>query len=165
MKQAVTTIIFNRKRTEILLIKRRDIPVWVLPGGGLELHETPENGAVRETLEETGFHVVIKRKVAEYTPINRLTHFTHFFECQIISGQPSTGEETKEIHFFPLNALPKQIPPPYPDWIADACENQSVMLKKKITSSSYGNFMKLLVQHPLLVSRFLLTKAGIHFNS
>lgn len=165
MKQAITTIIFNRKRTEILLIKRRDIPVWVLPGGGLEPHETPENGAIRETLEETGFHVVIKRKVAEYTPINRLTHFTHFYECQIISGDPATGPETKEIHFFPLNELPKNLAPPYSDWIADAVENQPVMMEKKIKSSSYWNLIKLLMQHPLLVGRFLLTKAGIHINS
>lgn len=101
MKQAVTTIIFNEKRTEILLIKRRDVPVWVLPGGGIEAGETPEDAAVRETFEETGCQVSITRKVAQYTPINKLSHFTYFFECAVLSGAPATGPETKEIRFLP----------------------------------------------------------------
>ncbi|HSX12538.1 MAG TPA: NUDIX hydrolase [Rhabdochlamydiaceae bacterium] len=165
MKQAVSTIIFNQERTEILLIKRRDIPVWVLPGGGLEAGETPEKAAARETLEETGFTVAIQRKVAHYSPINRLTHFTHFFECAILSGNPTVGVETKEVRFFPLNNLPKQLAPPYPDWIGDAMANHNTVLEKKIESSSYWNLVKLLIKHPHLVCRFLLTKAGIHFNS
>ena len=34
-------------------------PCWTLPGGGVDLAETPEEGAVREVLEETGHHVVL----------------------------------------------------------------------------------------------------------
>lgn len=32
-------------------------PAWSLPGGGVELDETVEQGVVREVREETGFHV------------------------------------------------------------------------------------------------------------
>jgi 8-oxo-dGTP diphosphatase len=32
-------------------------PCWTLPGGGVDLPETPEDGVVREVLEETGHHV------------------------------------------------------------------------------------------------------------
>ena len=32
---------------------------WTLPGGGLELHERAEDGAVREVLEESGYDVEI----------------------------------------------------------------------------------------------------------
>ncbi|HSX12181.1 MAG TPA: NUDIX domain-containing protein [Rhabdochlamydiaceae bacterium] len=165
MRQAVSTIIFNDERTEILLIKRRDVPVWVLPGGGLEQGESPEEAALRETLEETGFRVAIKRKVAQYSPINRLSHFTHFFECRVLSGEPTIGIETKEIRYFPLNALPKRLAPPYSDWIQDAEANKPLVLEKKIESSSYWNLVRHLIKHPLLVCRFLLTKVGIHFNS
>lgn len=32
-------------------------PAWTLPGGEVELHESPEQGALRELLEETGYDV------------------------------------------------------------------------------------------------------------
>jgi 8-oxo-dGTP diphosphatase len=34
-----------------------EVPVWTLPGGGVELHESVEEGAVREVREETGYDV------------------------------------------------------------------------------------------------------------
>jgi ADP-ribose pyrophosphatase YjhB (NUDIX family) len=39
---------------KILLIQRADNGLWALPGGGLDVGETPAQGAVREVLEETG---------------------------------------------------------------------------------------------------------------
>lgn len=36
-------------------------PGWTLPGGGLEAGEDPAAAAVREVLEETGFHVSLDR--------------------------------------------------------------------------------------------------------
>lgn len=164
-KKAVSIIIFNPDRTEILLIKRRDIPVWVLPGGGIESGESPEDAALREAWEETGYKVRIKRKIAHYHPINKLTAPTFFFECTILSGEATTGKETKDIRFFSLDAFPKNLAPPYPDWIQDALENNPEVLEKKITSTSYKNFFKLLFLHPTLVIRFLLTKIGIHINN
>ena len=35
-------------------------PLWTMPGGGVDLDESPEQGAVREVLEETGFHVELE---------------------------------------------------------------------------------------------------------
>src|SRR3990172_8218705 len=90
-KQAVYGIVFNDDHSQVLLVKRRDIPVWVLGGGGLELNETPEEGACREVLEESGYEVSIIRKVAEYLPVNRMTQFSHMFECRIIGGSAKTG--------------------------------------------------------------------------
>ncbi len=162
-KQAVYGIVFNENRTEVLLIKRMDIPVWVLPGGGLDPGESPEAGAVREVLEETGFNSVVVRKVAEYLPVNKMTQPSHLFECRIISGAAKTGDETKAVRFFPLNALPP-LPPPYKGWIADAAANHPSVLRKKIEGVSYWVLLKLLIQHPILVGRYLLTKLGIHIN-
>ena len=162
-KQAVYGIVFNEAKTEVLLIRRRDIPVWVLPGGGLDPGEAPELGAVREVLEETGFSVAIVRKVAEYLPVNRMTQFSHLYACRILSGTAQTGAETKEIRFFPLGALPP-LPPPFKGWIEDTVAAHPGMLRKKIEGVTYWILLKLLLQHPILVGRYLLTKLGIHIN-
>jgi 8-oxo-dGTP diphosphatase len=162
-RQAVYGIIFDPAGTEVLMIKRMDIPVWVLPGGGLDPSESPEEGAMREVLEETGLHVSVVRKVAEYLPVNKMTQFSHLFECRIESGSPRAGVETKEVRFFPLNALPP-LPPPYEGWIRDAAANHRAVLRKEIEGVSYWVLIKLLVQHPILVGRYLLTKLGIHIN-
>lgn len=165
MDESVTCILFSFDRHSVLLIKRRDIPVWVLPGGGIDKGETPEVAACREMVEETGFEVKIVRKVATYTPSNRLSKVTHFFEVAQVSGKPSVGSETREIEFFPVDALPKLMPPPYANWIADAAANHPETLSKPVEGTSYWTLLKLLILHPVLVGRFLLTKIGIHLNT
>jgi len=162
-KQAVYGIVFNESRTEVLLIQRRDIPVWVLPGGGLDPGEPPETGAQREVYEETGFQTKIVRKVAKYLPVNKMTQLSHLFECQIVGGSAATGAETRGVRFFPLQALP-ELPPPYEGWIHDAAAGHPTPLCKKIEGVTYFVLLKLFLKHPLLVSRYLLTKIGIHLN-
>ena len=163
-REAVYGIIFNPDRTEVLLVKRRDIPVWVLPGGGKELLESAEQGTVREVLEETGFHVTVNRKVATYLPVNLMTQKSHLFECHILAGSASLTSETQAIQFFPLDKLPL-LPPPYEGWILDAKANYPEVLCKKIEGVTYWVLFKLFCKHPVLVGRYLLTKIGIHCNT
>jgi 8-oxo-dGTP diphosphatase len=164
MKEAVCGIIFDEEKKTFLLIKRRDIPVWVLPGGGIEPPETPEQAVLRELEEETGCRVAIVRKIAEYLPVNRLTHLTHFFECAIVEGTPVPGTETKDVQFFTLDTLPLTFVPFYKDWITDA-KHRSPLIRKPIQGVSYLIFFKFLFLHPILVARFLLSRAGFHWNS
>ena len=165
MKESVAIIIFNETKDQVLLLKRRDIPVWVLPGGGIEEGETPKQAAAREATEEAGCPITITRKIAEYTPLNRITYFTHFYEGKITSGEPKTGPETKESRFFTLEKLPKHLPPFYLYWIADSQEKSETVLKKKILGTTYFHLIRFLLTHPILTIRFLLTRLGIHFNS
>ena len=57
----------------ILLQKRSDNKHWGLPGGGIELGETPEVCVQREVYEETGLHVEITCPVATYTDMKDFT--------------------------------------------------------------------------------------------
>lgn len=164
LKQSVCCVIFNASKDKVLLIKRRDIPVWVLPGGGMHQEETPEQAALRETEEETGLKAFSLRKVAFYQPANRLTKPTHFYECTDLDGCLQVGPETKEIAFFSLKNLPKKLVPFYKTWIEDALLFSPKILQKKIQKTSYWTFFHYLFCHPLLVLQFLLTRIGIHFN-
>ncbi len=162
--EATAGIVFDDTHTHVLLIQRRDIPVWVLPGGGIEKEESPEQAACREVVEESGLQVEIVRKIAVYEPRNKLAQRTHFFECRVIGGEISTGEESRGVRFFPLDQLPL-LPPPYPYWIRDALQKYPEILHKEVEGVSYWILIKLLILHPILVGRFLLTKLGIHINS
>lgn len=162
-EESVCSITFSPNRKEILLIKRRDVPVWVLPGGGIDKGETPESAAARETEEETGYKVTLARKVAEYTPLCRLSRFTHFYECQINSGKAILTSETQGVAFFPIDKLPP-MPPPYTDWIKDALLEEASLIEKKIYEVTYWNLLKHALLHPILVARFLLARLGVPIN-
>jgi ADP-ribose pyrophosphatase YjhB (NUDIX family) len=160
--KSVAGIIFSPDRSEVLLIKRRDVPVWVLPGGGVEEGEGGEEAIVREILEETGFTVKIDRLVGNYFPINRLAKQTHLYECAILSGEASLSSETRGVAFFKIDALPK-LPPPYGEWIEDAAKNLPP-LEKKLVSVNYLSLLKHFLFHPILVIRFLFARLGFHLN-
>lgn len=63
---AVNTIgcftIVENGEGKILLVKRKDYPVWDLPGGRMEKHEQPETCAIREMEEETGHAFLLRAK-------------------------------------------------------------------------------------------------------
>lgn len=156
-KRSVAGVIFNKKRDKILIIQRLDVPVWVLPGGGVDPEETFEEAIIREVYEETGLIVKVYRKVAEYSPINRLAYPTYLFECAVIGGQISKSDETSDIGFFPINALPKSFFFLHQEWLRDALENKKEIIKKKLSAVSYTKLMKFMLIHPYLVFRFFLT--------
>ena len=57
---AANGILFNES-DEVLLQRRSDNGRWGLPGGRMEIGESAEECAVRETWEETGILTQIKR--------------------------------------------------------------------------------------------------------
>ncbi|HEY4254958.1 MAG TPA: NUDIX domain-containing protein [Chlamydiales bacterium] len=161
--ESIAVILFNPERTQVLLIQRRDVPVWVLPGGGIELGERPEKAALREMFEETGFQVNIERLVGTYIPINRLAKTTLLFEVSQIGGRLSSSPETLDARFFPLSNLPP-MPPPYSEWISDGIVVQPP-ITKKLTSVNYQTLFKYTFSHPVLLLRFLLARLGLPLNS
>lgn len=165
MKRCVIAIIFNNDRSQILAIKRRDVPVWVLPGGGIDDGEQPDDAVIREALEETGLQVVIKRKTGEYTPLNKLAQYTHVYECQVVGGVAGTGDETREIGFYPLGALPEPFFFVHEDWVKDALEDQRGIIRKPISQVTYWALLRNFCQHPLLVLRYAMSRLGFPINS
>lgn len=164
MKNAAIAIILNETKTEVLLIKRRDVPVWVLPGGGIEPLEEAEIAAVREAFEETGLFVSVTRKTGEYTPINRLASLTHVFECQVLGGKLQTGDETKDTAFFPIQHLPESFFIIHKTWLNDALTNKE-LVKRPISEVTYLKLIRYFFKHPSLVMRTLLSRLGFPINN
>lgn len=154
---AAIGIVFNTDRTEVLFIKRRDVPVWVLPGGGIEENESPQEALIREVQEETGYLVTIERKSAEYFPINRLSAFTTVFICQIAKGSMSLSAETAEIAFYPISQLPSSIFPPHARWLHEALSS-SALIRRPLSEISYLSLSKYFIRHPYLVLRYAWTR-------
>jgi ADP-ribose pyrophosphatase YjhB (NUDIX family) len=94
---------------KILLCRRAIEPrknYWTLPAGFLELHETTAEGAVRETLEETGANVQVK---GLFTILN-VPHIgqIHWFYVALMNSpefSPFTSEST-EVALFTEAEIP-----------------------------------------------------------
>ena len=158
-----TVIVFDKSLKKILLVKRRDVPIWVLPGGGIEDGETPLQAAIRETKEETGFNIKVIRQVAKYTHKDS-NKKNYLFEARVVSGTPTLNNEAKAIDFFDLNNLPELRHPLISEWLADLQKKSSTVINRKIQGVTIKQALSKIHKHPTLVLRFLLTRIGIHVN-
>lgn len=165
MKSGVVGIVFDREGKNILVLKRRDVSMWVFPGGGLDDNETPEQAVVREIYEETGLQVAIVRKTAEYTPKNALTSLTHVYECREIKGIPQSTSETRSAGFYPLTALPNPFFSLHKEWLDDALLYEKDVIRKPIEQITYWKLIRYFICHPIHVVRFLFSKMGMPINS
>lgn len=114
---AFNVVICNQK---VLLVKRRDFPLWDLPGGVVESDELPSEAAIREMYEETGYEVQIDYEFARYIDKTR-NDCQHLFKSHIINGElKRTTLETRDLRWFSLNRLPLLIIPNRKRQIRDA---------------------------------------------
>ena len=111
------------KDNKVLLGKRHEDPekassllngagTWTMPGGKLDFGETFEQGAKRETMEETGIKL---NKVDVICVNNDMVETAHFITLGLFSddfeGEPQVLEpdEITEWGWFDLNELPNPI--------------------------------------------------------
>jgi ADP-ribose pyrophosphatase YjhB (NUDIX family) len=104
---------------KILLMRRSDNRLWNMPGGILEVGETPAGGVMREALEETGLRCEPVALVGVYDnrrwETNVAQHLYKFtFLCKPLDAeQPrkpaSHAIETLEIGWFAEDALPEDL--------------------------------------------------------
>jgi 8-oxo-dGTP pyrophosphatase MutT (NUDIX family) len=165
MRKSVIGIVFSKDQTQFLAIKRRDVPIWVLPGGGIDPDETPEQAIVREVHEETGLKVAIDRQVAEYTPTTWLTKHTYLFACYPSEGSTHIGTETRDVAFFPVHSPPTPFFPVHADFLADARLNSRTLIRKPTPQTNWLRVLAYALRHPIIALRFALTKIGLTINT
>ena len=104
----------EQDREHLLLNRRSDTGRWALPAGIVEPGEQPAATIERELVEET---CVVARAeqlawaVADpaltYPNGDRCQFITLVFRCRYLSGEALVGdEESTEVNWFPLDALP-----------------------------------------------------------
>ena len=113
----------------MLLIRRADNGKWAMPGGALEVGETPAQGVQREAWEETGVHcravalvgVFDSRLCGTQTP-HHLYQF--LFLCEPLGRQPeekpSHDFEVLEKGWYREDELPEDIDPGHVSRIPEA---------------------------------------------
>mgnify|MGYP005826226101 CR=1 FL=1 len=97
--------LFRNNNQEILLTLRSDFPIWVLPAGQAKANETIEDVVIREVLEETGLNIRPNKTVAIYeSPDKQIKKV--LLRGDILSGEMSLSNETRDIKWFDVNKLP-----------------------------------------------------------
>lgn len=93
---------------EVVLLRRGIEPgrgLWAQPGGFMEVDETVHEGAIRETLEETGLLVEPHEIVGLYSRPEAAIVVVAF-AAVIVGGEPRPTPEALEIRPFPPDAIP-----------------------------------------------------------
>ncbi len=65
MRIRAGVVLIQENKVALIERHRAGVDYFVFPGGGVDEGESPEQAAIRETMEELGLQVAIKQKVAE----------------------------------------------------------------------------------------------------
>jgi ADP-ribose pyrophosphatase YjhB (NUDIX family) len=98
---------------EVLLVRERTDGRWTLPGGWVDVNDSPSGAVAREIREESGYQARAV-KLASLVDKNRHPHppgvhhiYKLFFLCELTGGSPTTSSETDAVDFFPVRSLPE----------------------------------------------------------
>ncbi len=94
------------KDDKILLVNELADGKWTLPGGWVDINESPSEAVEREVREESGYEVKATRFLALYDR-NKHGHpsfifhlYKVFIQCDLVGGSPQTSLETGGVGFF-----------------------------------------------------------------
>lgn len=92
---------------QVLCVQRNYPPFgWTTPGGRLEDNESPEEGVIREVLEETGYIVSIEKLIGIYSAPFK-SDLVISYLCKIIGREPwEPNDEISKVEFFSKSNLP-----------------------------------------------------------
>jgi ADP-ribose pyrophosphatase YjhB (NUDIX family) len=100
----------------ILLCRRADVMLWDVPGGTINLDESPARGLVREVYEETGLLLKPEKLIGVYSGPDFAWSYPNgdqsqilaiFFAARVVGGElQQAGDENVNVKFFDPNHLP-----------------------------------------------------------
>ncbi len=134
-------VVLSDDREKVLLHRREIFFLWDLPGGGIEKGESPEQAAVRETLEEMGYEIAVERFVGTYTHQSVYSsgdQETKVFRAHVTGGKMKRfGLESTELKWVDIHHLPNGLEPLHRQIIADALADSSIPVERRIEFSKW----------------------------
>jgi 8-oxo-dGTP diphosphatase len=94
----------TRDNGDVLMVKTGYRPGWEIPGGRVEMGESPYAAALRETMEETGIIAHIIQMTGVYTNLTRNIVIFAFLG-EYVSGEPTPSHETPEVGWIARNKV------------------------------------------------------------
>ena len=99
---------------EVLLVREKEDGLWTLPGGWVDVGESPSESVEREVKEESGYEVRAVRLLALWDrdkhphPPIPFHVYKLYFQCELLGGAPlAASTETEGVGFFSKDALPE----------------------------------------------------------
>jgi len=99
---------------KVLLVREREDGLWTLPGGWVDVGESPSESVQREVKEESGYAVRAVRLLALWDrdkhphPPIPFHVYKLYFRCELSGGSPlAASTETDGVGFFSKDALPE----------------------------------------------------------
>jgi ADP-ribose pyrophosphatase YjhB (NUDIX family) len=94
-----------------LLVQRKVAPrrgEWCLPGGFMELGETPETATLRELMEETGLTGKVEGLIGLQAAPNRIYHtvLVAGYRVTPLNAAIHAGDDAMAVHWFHCQKLP-----------------------------------------------------------
>jgi ADP-ribose pyrophosphatase YjhB (NUDIX family) len=112
-KLDIRAVVLN-EREEVLLVREKEDGLWTLPGGWVDVGESPSEAVEREVKEESGYEVRAVRLLALWDrdkhphPPLPFHVYKIYFQCNLLGGSPLTvSTETAGVGFFATSALPE----------------------------------------------------------
>lgn len=97
----------------ILMVRETADGRWTLPGGWIDVGESPATSAEREVEEESGYVVEVMKLAAVYDKLRHdhppTPHHSYllFFLCSLVGGEARGSVETSEVGWFAPDQLPE----------------------------------------------------------
>jgi len=126
---SVRTIVFNKERNKVLLVREKSDGGFSLPGGWAELCYSPSESALKEVWEEAGSKCKLVRLVGVFDRYNNvkttgIPEYMIAYEGEIVEEVNEPCFEIIEKGFYPIDDLPQ--------WSA---KNNPVQMEKIIAAA------------------------------
>ena len=114
-KTDVRAAVFDDRDRVLLVRETSDGGRWTLPGGWADVNLTAGENAVKEVLEESGYHAKLVKLAAVWDrtrqghPSAVFSCYKLFFVCELVGGEAAISHETSEVGWFGEPDIPPDL--------------------------------------------------------